>query len=47
MIIYKATNLINNKVYIGASKYDDLSIRQKGHFRGAFKKIAKIISIKL
>lgn len=38
MIIYKATNLINSKVYIGASKYDDLSIRKKGHFRGAFKK---------
>lgn len=41
MIIYKAKNIINNKVYIGASKYSNLKIRQHGHLYDAFKRKKK------
>lgn len=34
MIIYKATNIINNKIYIGATKYT-LEQRKKGHIKHA------------
>lgn len=40
MIIYKATNILNNKCYIGASKYS-LEQRKYGHFKDAFKKNKK------
>lgn len=37
MIIYKATNIINNKIYIGATKHT-LESRKNGHLKQAFSK---------
>jgi group I intron endonuclease len=37
MIIYKATNIVNGKVYIGKTT-TSLHIRKQAHFRSAFKK---------
>jgi group I intron endonuclease len=34
MIIYKVTNLVNNKIYIGQSSYD-LEYRKKSHYKAA------------
>ena len=37
MIIYKATNIINNKVYIGATKHS-LKNRKNGHIKDTFRR---------